>query len=186
MKEIALNILDIAGNSVEAGSRHIWITICDSERENTISVSVRDDGPGIPEEIKGSVTDPFVTSRITRHVGLGIPLLKQQAEASGGGLEIVSEHGKGTETRAWFIRNHIDRQPMGDLPGTLSVLFRIDSVDIIFNYRTDCGEYSLSTQEMKTYLGINNLNNQTLLRNVSEMIRNNLGEISATGVVGSY
>ena len=61
-----------------------------------LRMGVEDNGKGMDAEMVARVTDPFVTSRTTRKVGLGIPLLKAAAEACNGGLAIQSEPGKGT------------------------------------------------------------------------------------------
>ena len=55
------------------------------------------------------VTDPYATSRTTRKVGMGLPLLKMNAERTGGNIKILSEEGKGTEVVALFINDDIDR-----------------------------------------------------------------------------
>ncbi len=179
MKEIALNILDIVENSVRAGSKNVWITFRESRKENIINVSIRDDGPGIPSVMLDRVTDPFCTSRTTRKTGLGISLLQQQARAAGGGIKIESHEGEGTHIQAWFKRDHFDRQPIGDLTGTLKILYRIDRVDFFFTYSTDYGEYSLSTPEIKKCLGVSSLNDQPLLNELTGMIRYNLEELLA-------
>jgi hypothetical protein len=82
-----------------------------------------------------SVTDPFVTSRTTRKVGLGIPLLKAAAEACNGGLRLDSHQGEGTILEVEFQRDHIDRMPLGDLPGTVQTLVvAYPNVNWLFNY----------------------------------------------------
>ncbi len=179
MKEIALNILDIVQNSVRAGSQNVWITVVDSQKENRLAFTIRDDGHGMTREIRGRMVDPFFTSRLTRRVGLGIPLLIQQAEAAGGGVHIISEPGKGATLEARFVRDHIDRQPVGDIPGTLKVLYRIDPIEIFFRYITDEGEYSLSTTDIRECLGVRRLNDPVLLGQLDGMIRSNLEEIFA-------
>ena len=85
-------------------------------------MSVEDNGKGMDAEMVARVTDPFVTSRTTRKVGLGIPLLKAAAEACEGGLTIQSEPGKGTWCEVEFQRSHIDRMPLGDLAATMLTL----------------------------------------------------------------
>ena len=84
MKELSLNILDIAENSVKAKATKTQITIL--EKENTLILTIEDDGTGMPKEIVESVTNPFYTTRTTRKVGLGLPLLKMAAEQTGGNL----------------------------------------------------------------------------------------------------
>ena len=111
MKELSLNILDIAQNSIKAGAAHIDITI--TEDAETMQILVADDGCGMTEEFVANVTDPFTTTRTTRKVGLGIPFLKMQAEMTGGSFAITSRHESthpddhGTETMAVFYKNHI-------------------------------------------------------------------------------
>lgn len=119
MKEIALHLLDLAENSVSAGARTVTITICEDRDADLLTVSIEDDGRGMTPEMVRMVTDPFFTSRTTRKVGLGIPLLKAAAEEAGGGLEIESAPGAGTRVQARFQHSHIDRMPLGNLSATV-------------------------------------------------------------------
>ena len=80
MKELSLNSLDIAQNSVKAGAAHIDISLI--EQGNIRALTIEDDGCGMPPEMVRTVTDPFTTTRTTRPVGMGIPLLKLPAEPS--------------------------------------------------------------------------------------------------------
>lgn len=82
MKELSLNILDIAMNSVKAEATRIDIEI--RETEDELEFSVSDNGYGMSEERIRRVTDPFCTTRTTRKVGLGIPFLRMAAEQTGG------------------------------------------------------------------------------------------------------
>ncbi len=122
MKEICLHLLDLAENSVSAGAHSIQIAVGEDLAADRLFVSVVDDGKGMPPEVAAQVADPFYTSRTTRRVGLGIPLLKEAAEACQGRLELVSTPGQGTSIRADFRRSHIDRMPLGNLPATLLAL----------------------------------------------------------------
>ena len=88
MKEISLYILDIAQNAVRAGAKNIGIYI--EEEGSTLSFTAIDDGCGMKKEQLKRVSDPFFTTRTTRNVGLGIPLLRQAAEQTGGGIEVQS------------------------------------------------------------------------------------------------
>jgi hypothetical protein len=83
---------------------------------------VSDDGKGMDAKTAERCLDPFVTSRTTRKVGLGLPLFKEAAEACNGFLRIQSAPGKGTRVEAEFQRSHIDRMPLGDLASTLLTL----------------------------------------------------------------
>lgn len=122
MREIALHLLDIAENSVAAQARNITLAVTEDLRLDRLEAAISDDGKGMDAETVSKVIDPFVTSRTTRKVGLGIPLLKEAAEACNGGLHIASEPGRGTCLKVDFQRSHIDRMPLGDLSGTLLTL----------------------------------------------------------------
>jgi anti-sigma regulatory factor (Ser/Thr protein kinase) len=122
MREIALHLLDIAENSVAANAHKINLTVCEDLHRDRLTASVTDDGKGMDAEMAAKVVDPFITSRTTRKVGLGIPLFKAAAEACTGGLTIQSEVGKGTRLEVDFQHSHIDRMPLGDLASTLLTL----------------------------------------------------------------
>jgi len=135
MREIALHLLDLAENSVSAGAKNVTIAVCEDLPADRLTASVKDDGRGMDQETLGRVTDPFYTSRTTRKVGLGIPLLKEAAEASQGRLEIVSQPGEGTAITAVFQHSHIDRMPLGDLASTLlNLLIAHPEIHWIFYY----------------------------------------------------
>ncbi len=135
MKEIALHLLDLAENSVTAQAHTVEISVCEDLRADRLSVCVKDDGKGMPEEVIHLVCDPFFTSRTKRAVGLGIPLFKEAAEACRGGLQIDSQPGAGTQITAVFQHSHIDRMPLGNLPATfLSLLVGHPEIHWIFHY----------------------------------------------------
>ena len=155
MKELSLNILDIAKNSVKAKASLITIQIIEDETWRTLTIA--DDGCGMPPEMLATVTDPFTTSRKTRPVGMGIPLLKLAAEQTGGTLTIHSsqdEADHGTVVTATFDKTHLDCVPLGDYAGTMVTLIQ-GSPDIDFSllYRTPSGEITLETAQMREILG---------------------------------
>ena len=128
MKELSLNILDIAQNSVKARAENILIELI--EADGKLSLTIKDDGCGMSEETVQNVMNPFYTTRTTRNVGLGIPLLKLAAEQTGGGIKIesVSEidnpRNHGTTVTAEFFTDHIDCTPLGDIISTVTVLIQ--------------------------------------------------------------
>lgn len=137
MREISLHLMDISENSVAAGARNISISVQVDLHRDVLEACVKDDGRGMTAEQAARVIDPFVTSRTTRKVGLGLPLLKAAAEACQGGLEITSEPGKGTCVKVTFKYSHIDRMPLGDLAGTvLSLVVAYPSIHWVFEYQT--------------------------------------------------
>ncbi|MBR6548682.1 MAG: ATP-binding protein [Clostridia bacterium] len=158
MKELSLNILDITENSVKAGADLIFITL--TETEETLTVSIQDNGCGMSPEFLEQVKDPFCTSRTTRKVGLGIPLLTLAARQTGGDVDIVSQTveadpvNHGTETKAMFYKNHIDFTPIGDITETVCTLIQCNPhIDFEYRHTTLLGEVTLSTKQMREVLG---------------------------------
>ena len=156
MKELSLNILDVAKNSVKAGATQIQIALSTDE-QGILTLSITDNGCGMNEEILRGVTDPFYTTRTTRRVGMGLPLLKMAAEQTGGTLHISSsdkEGESGTRLVVTFDTQSIDCMPLGDIVSTVCVLIA-GSPDIDFEFvdRRTNGEVSLRTAELRAVLG---------------------------------
>jgi hypothetical protein len=138
VREIALHLLDIAENSVAAQADTINIVVIEDVSNDRLKIKIRDNGKGMDAETVDRVSDPFVTSRTTRKVGLGIPLLKAAAEACDGYLAIQSTLGKGTGLEVEFQRSHIDRMPIGDLAGTiLTLVVAYPHIHWLFRYTAD-------------------------------------------------
>ena len=153
MKELSLNILDIAQNSISAGATRLDITLTE-DKQGWLTVVIADNGCGMSPEFLSRVTDPFTTTRTTRKVGMGLALYLLAAEQTGGRLRMESTPGTGTTVTATFDRHHLDCPPLGDLAGTIALLIQ-GSPDLILNYRhtTPNGEAELSTAELKAVLG---------------------------------
>jgi hypothetical protein len=159
MREIALHLLDIAENSVAAESKTIGIHVHEDLFHDRLSACVIDDGRGMDAETAQKVQDPFYTTRTTRNVGLGIPLLKLAAEQAEGSFSLQSEPDHGTWIEAEFRHCHIDRMPLGDLPSTfLTLLISHPQIDWTFLYRvTDkikqSRDFLFESAELKNELG---------------------------------
>ena len=111
MKDLSLHIIDIFQNSVSAKATQIELKIIEDNTNDTLTIIIIDNGIGMSEDMQKQVIDPFFTTRTTRKVGLGIPLLKQRAESCGGFMEIQSVLNEGTEIKVNMRNSHIDRQP---------------------------------------------------------------------------
>jgi hypothetical protein len=136
VREIALHLLDIAENSVAARANQIEVSVIEDLLSDRLAAAVRDNGKGMDEETVRRICDPFVTSRTTRKVGLGIPLLKAAAEACNGYLRIWSNPDKGTKLEVEFQRSHIDRMPLGDLASTiLTLVVAYPEIRWLFKYK---------------------------------------------------
>ena len=154
MKELSLNILDVAKNSVKAGATRIVIRITEADGWRTLSII--DNGCGMPPEFVAAVTDPFTTTRKTRPVGMGLPLLKLAAEQTGGDLTIESSvvPPTGTTVTARFRMDHVDCVPLGDYAGSVVTLIQGNpEIDFLFDYQRPEGEIVLDTMEVRAVLG---------------------------------
>jgi hypothetical protein len=160
-----MHVLDLAQNSIEAGARHVRIDVVEDAVADALTVTIADDGRGMDEETVRQVTDPFFTTRSTRRVGLGLSLLEEAAEAAGGSLAIDSQPGRGTTVTATFRRSHLDRAPLGDLPGTIFVLVA-SNPEVTFTYRhvVDGREFAFDGPEFRATLGDMSPQNPAILR----------------------
>lgn len=128
MKELSLNILDITENAVKAGATLTHIRL--QQTADTLTITIEDDGCGMDAQTVERVTDPFYTTRTTRSVGLGLPLLRLEAEQTGGTLVVTSRHeaehptDHGTVVEARFRTDHIDCPPLGDVVETMVTLIQ--------------------------------------------------------------
>jgi len=172
LRELSLHLLDIAENSIAAGAKTIRIFIGEDSTLDRLQMSVEDDGLGMSAEMVARVTDPFITTRTTRKVGLGIPLLKFAADSCNGYFEIESEEGKGTKLLVEFQRSHIDRMPMGDLVSTiLQLVISHQEIHWIFEYMFDGKLAVFDDAQFKEELGDIPMTEPDILGFLKEMIK---------------
>ena len=169
--------MDILQNSIRAGASEIDLDIIENTVENTFRILFTDNGCGMDEEMVKRVVDPFFTTRTVRKVGLGLPLLKQNCEQTGGSLHITSKPGEGAQVEAVFIHDHIDRPALGDIAGTV-VLTASAHPDIRFVYRhnKDGKTYEFDTEEVNEALDGLSIQTPEIIRYLREMIEENLKE----------
>ena len=154
MDELSLNILDIAQNSIAADATLVEIDVEEDYNNDLLTIRVKDNGKGMSEEFLKAVENPFVTTRTTRKIGLGISFFKEAAEITGGSISIVSELGVGTSLTAVFVLSHIDCQPIGNLTQTIISLVSLNpQIDFIIRYKVGEEEFVFSTPETKEILG---------------------------------
>jgi len=153
VRELSLHILDVLQNAREAGSRLVRLTIDENVAEDRLIIEVIDDGRGMPEEDMKKVTDPFFTTRKTRHVGLGLPLFAAAAERCNGGLKVAKAQGQGLRVTACFQYGHIDRAPLGDMTRTLlSFLMGEPFCDLVYVHRRGGNTFELDTRFVRKEL----------------------------------
>ncbi len=154
MRELSLNVLDIAQNSISANAPLIEIEVLENTEKHELLIGIYDNGRGMTAEQVQNVQDPFFTTRTTRKVGMGIPLFKLAAEQTGGSLSISSDVGKGTRVTTVFKTDSIDFTPIGDMNSTLVTLITMNTDrDFIYRFGIDEEIFTLSTAELKNILG---------------------------------
>ena len=152
MEDISLHILDIAENSVRAGAKKIEITIVRDEHDDLLLLELIDDGSGMDPETLARIRDPFFTTK-RKKTGLGIPLLSQTAEQSGGNVTVESSPGSGTKVLATFGLSHVDRPAIGNLAETLlTLVMGHPEIDVVYTERDGDRVFQFDTREIKTEL----------------------------------
>lgn len=175
MKDLSMHIMDIVQNSIAAKATAIKIEIIENMDEDTYTIIIEDNGIGMSREFVSTVTDPYVTTRTTRKIGLGIPLLKQNAERTGGTFSIDSEKGKGTTVKAEFIFMHPDRLPIGDIAGTIVLLCAANpKIAIQYHHVTNSGDYNYDTTEITETLDGISISEPSVIKFLKEMINEHL------------
>lgn len=89
-------IVNIAGNAAAALQHGGTFDMEISRSNGNISLTLRDNGPGIPEEIRSTLFQPFVTHGKAQGTGLGMAIARSMVEAHGGTITFETETGKGT------------------------------------------------------------------------------------------
>jgi len=180
MSELSLNILDIAQNSIAANAMLVEIDVEEDNSSDRLTIRVKDNGKGMSEEFLKTVEDPFITTRTTRRIGLGISFLKEAAEMTGGSLDLNSELGVGTTITAVFVLSHIDRQPIGNLTETIITLVSLNpEIDFKIRYIVDKNEFVFSTQEVKAMLGDDTaLNSPPIIVFLTEYVHEHINNLS--------
>ncbi len=155
MKDLSLHLLDIVQNSIRARATMIRVTL-NMSPDGILKLVVEDNGSGMDAELLERIKDPFVTTRTTRRVGLGIPLLAQKAEQAGGFLSISSEPAVGTRLEAGFRISHPDCPPLGDIPGVAFLMMAGNKdIQMVFILRSQQEEWVWdSTQISDTLEGM--------------------------------
>lgn len=177
MRELSLNILDIAQNSVSAEAKTVTITV--TAKDNLLTIRIDDDGKGMPKDFLEKVTDPFTTTRTTRRVGMGLALFKQEAEKCGGKFTIDSTPDVGTTVEASFKIDHIDRLPMGDLAETITTLVvAAPQIDYVLRYNVEDRGFGFDTRQIKRLLEGLPIESPEIVAYIREILTENIKEVN--------
>lgn len=180
MKNMALHILDLAQNSARAKATEVNILIREEIDHDKYWLTIEDNGTGMEEEVVQEATNPFFTTRSTRRVGMGLPLIQMNAEQTGGTFRIKSTPGKGTLLTAEFVYGHPDRLPLGEIEDVLVLLaVGLPVIRLCYTHQTPFGTYHFDTEAIRDIIGDIRESNSEVRRFLREMIVENLTAIKA-------
>lgn len=181
MQDLSLHILDVVENSITAEAQHIEIKIKEDLEKDSLVIEIKDDGKGMDPAILARATDPFVSTRKERRVGLGLSLFEQAAKMSNGDFSVDSRLGGGTRVRATFQHSHIDRKPLGNMANTLIALIAGNpQVDFLYLHRRNGLEFKLDTREMKAASGKQQMELLETVKKVRRMMEEWMAKISGS------
>lgn len=173
-----MHILDIVQNSIVGGASFIEISINIQTGKNIFEITIVDNGCGMDEEMLNHVTDPYTTTRTTRKVGLGLPLLKHTAEQANGYVKVYSEKKCGTKVYAVLQNDHIDRPDLGDIAGTIVLIAAANhTLEIKYIHQINDKQYIFDTREIKEALDGIPINEPKIRNYLKEMINENINEL---------
>ncbi len=180
MEDLSLHILDIIENSVAAGATHIRIIIDEDIVGNVLTIKIEDDGSGMDKDALAKALDPFYTTKKTRKVGLGLSMLAQATQESGGSFDIKSKPGKGTKVIAKFVYDHIDRKPLGNMAETITTCIAGSGSqsDIIYRHSRGEQEFVFDTKEIKGRLNGVAIDNPEIVSFLKQQIEDGLQAIA--------
>jgi len=177
MIDISMHIMDLVQNSIRANAQAVTLVFDEKSVEDRLYIYLKDDGDGMDEVSLKRAQEPFYTSRTTRRVGLGIPMIKMTSEQSNGWCKIKSDKGKGTELEIVFCTNNVDCLPLGDLPAYLSLILSANpELQFSFKYMLDEHRFEFSTDELKQ-AGIDDFSNSGMRQSIKEFLKENLNDL---------
>ena len=178
MKELALHILDIIHNSIRAEAKLIQLYVNEDKNKDILTITIIDDGHGMDSDLLKNVTDPFTTTRTTRRVGLGLPLLKQAAMECNGNLEIRSTKGEGTKVSIWFQHSHIDRVPLGNMVETITTLLLTgNDFDLQYEHQVNDSRITFDTRTIRDILGEVPLSHPDVIEWISQTLQEEMKQL---------
>ena len=182
MKDISFHITDVTENCIRAGASEMRLGL--KLEGQKLELTIEDNGCGMSEETILKATNPFYTTRTTRKVGLGLPFLIQNAEQSGGGVEIKSEMGLGTVVKATFMLGNIDCPPVGDLAETFMLIITGNpDINTVLTLSNGEEKFEISTEEIKGIMGGIPIGLPEVSTLVRDIIGSNIEEIFGDRII---
>ncbi len=178
MKTLSDHVLDIVQNSIRANATLIEIMLEENKINDLCILRICDNGCGMKKEIMEQAVNPFFTTRTTRKVGLGLSLLKQNAERANGKFGIFSEINKGTNVEASFQYSNVDRPELGDIWESLYLtMLSNQNVELIYEHITNKGSFKFSSSEIKSSIKGVSMQKAEIGNAIIDFIKNNIKDI---------
>ena len=178
MLTLSDHILDITENSIRAGAKLIEISVDEDYENNLLTIEIKDDGHGMDQNTVQKVLDPFYTTKTVRRIGLGLPLLKDAAERSGGTFQINSQENQGTTVKATFGLRHLDRQPLGAIINIMVILIISNSdIDFFYKHRHNDRRFEMDTREIRKEIEDVPINHPQIIKYIRGTMEEGLSEI---------
>ena len=92
------SVFNLIRNAADVASR---VRVCVERHGSEILISVSDNGPGVPEEIRQRIFEPFITDK-EKGAGLGLAIVRKVAEAHGGRVTVGDASDETFENGADF------------------------------------------------------------------------------------
>jgi anti-sigma regulatory factor (Ser/Thr protein kinase) len=154
MQDFAMHVIDLAHNSIRADATRLSILISECPSEDQFAISLEDNGCGMSEETLAKARSPFYTSRTTRKIGLGIPLLEGTTTQCLGTFTLESKVNKGTLIKAVMSYQCIDRPPLGDIGSTIAMILQAaPDIGLTLEYAYEKEKFIFRSDEIHETLG---------------------------------
>jgi len=99
--QVFVNLLKNAAEAFDRDGGSVWVGA--SARDGGVAIEVRDDGPGMNDETRGQVFEPFFSTKESgRGTGLGLAISRQVVDQHGGTISVDSALGRGTTFTVWL------------------------------------------------------------------------------------
>jgi hypothetical protein len=178
MKNLADHILDIVQNSLRAGANLIEIIVEENKTDDFCRVQITDNGCGMNEQELKKAANPFFTSRKTRKVGLGLSLLKQNAERANGSFSLKSVEGEGTVVEARFQLSNFDKPPLGEIWDMFYLnLIAFEKVQFVYEHQTNKGKFRITSSEIRDALDNILIKNAEIREAITGLIKDKITEL---------
>ena len=188
MRELSLHILDLLENALGAGAGRVEVRIQEDPATDRLTIVVQDNGRGMDTGTVQRALDPFFTTRTTRRVGLGLPMLTAASRQCDGDVTLESVPGRGTKVTATFRHSHLDRAPLGNMPDTLLAFLLSgdgERPQLHYQHRVSDRTFDLDTAAIQAKIGAISLSYPPLRDWLHEYIAEGEAKLASSGEGGN-